>query len=143
MGNEKRDKASVIHSILVGFAKVCFVYILSYEQLFEHVMTEWKPITLNELNIEIQKTEKDLEGEIMEFWKSIKIEPEKWAEKEFGNEGGGFWVVAVYKNKVIWYNDIEDGFNLSEFEKVGEIEKYNCQDDEISWAVTKLYNSAK
>ena len=106
-------------------------------------MTEWKPITLNELNIEIQKTEKDLEGEIMEFWKSIKIEPEKWAEKEFGNEGGGFWVVAVYKNKVIWYNDIEDGFNLSEFEKVGEIEKYNCQDDEISWAVTKLYNSAK
>ena len=54
------------------------------------------------------------------------------------------WGVVVWQKKqYIWYNDIEDGFNLSEFEKVGEIEKYNCQDDEISWAVTKLYNSAK
>lgn len=38
-------------------------------------MLEWIPISLAELNIEIQKTEKDLEGEIAEFWQSIKIEP--------------------------------------------------------------------
>lgn len=44
----------------------------------------------------------------MHFWQSIKIEPEKWAEKDFGDEVGGFWVVAVHKDKVIWYNDIED-----------------------------------
>ena len=84
-------------------------------------MAEWTPILLNELNIEIQKTEKDLKGDIMEFWKSIKIEPEKWTEEEFGDEGGGFWAVAIFDNKVIWYNDIEDGFNISEFKKVGEI----------------------
>ena len=106
-------------------------------------MAEWTPILLNELNIEIQKTEKDLEGEIMEFWKSIKIEPEKWNEKEYGNEGGGFWVVAIFDGKVIWYNDIEDGFNISEFEKIGEIKEYGCENDEIIWAVTKLYNWAK
>ncbi|WP_284652406.1 hypothetical protein [Flavobacterium terrisoli] len=106
-------------------------------------MAEWTPISLSELNIEIQRTENDLEGEIMEFWKSIKVEPKKWAEKELGDECGGFWVVAVYKNKVIWYNDIEDGFNISEFEKFGEISEYRCEQDEISWAVTKLFNWAK
>ena len=79
----------------------------------------------------------------MEFWKSIKVEPEKWSEKVNGNEGGGFWIVAIYDGKVIWYNDIEDGFNISKFEKFGEIKEYGCEQDEISWAITKLYNWVK
>ena len=79
----------------------------------------------------------------MHFWQSIKIEPEKWAEKDFGDEGGGFWVVAVHKDKVIWYHDIEDGFNISGFKKFGEIAEYFCDQDELSWAVTKLYKWKK
>ena len=56
-------------------------------------MTEWKPILLSELYDQIQKTEADLNGELWNFWQLIKIDPKKWTEKDYGNEGGGFWVV--------------------------------------------------
>ena len=74
-------------------------------------MEEWEPISLNELFDEIQKTEKDLDGELKNFWDLIKIDPIKWEEKEYGEMGEGFWVVAICGNKVIWFNDIEEGFN--------------------------------
>ena len=37
------------------------------------------------------------------------MEPAKWKEPNFGDEGGGFWIVAICGTKVIWNNDIEDG----------------------------------
>ncbi len=40
----------------------------------------WEPISLEELKIEIQKTETDLKDELLNFWSLIKIEPEKWQE---------------------------------------------------------------
>ncbi|WP_027386493.1 hypothetical protein [Chryseobacterium gregarium] len=80
-----------------------------------------------------------MKGEIAEFWESVKIKPVKWNEKEYGTEGGGFWIVAIFSGKVIWYNDIEEGFNISEFEKLGEISEYGCK----IWAINKLYNLVK
>lgn len=64
----------------------------------------------------------------------------KWNEKEYGTEGGGFWIIAIFSRKVIWYNDIEEGFNISEFEKLGEISEYGCELEEFSWAFNKLYS---
>ncbi len=106
-------------------------------------MTEWKPLSLNELYDKIQKTETDLNGELGNFWQLIKIDPSKWAEKEYGVEGGGFWAVAICGTKVIWYNDIEDGFNISDYKTFGQIEKYYCNQDELSWTVTRLFDLIK
>lgn len=106
-------------------------------------MHQWTPISLGELNNLIQKEKKALSGELLTFWNLIKIEPTKWIEKHFGNEGGGFWVVAVSGNKVIWYNDIEEGFNISPYVVYGQIEGYFCNQDELSWAVTRLYEAVK
>jgi hypothetical protein len=61
-------------------------------------------------------TEKELN-----FWHSISIEPEKWQEFEYGIESNGFWVVAICKDHVIWYNDIEEGFNISDYTNSGLI----------------------
>jgi hypothetical protein len=97
-------------------------------------MTEWKPISLVELYDQIQKTETDLNGELWNFWQLIKIEPTKWIENEFGDLGGGFWVVAICGTKIIWYNDIEDGFNIS---------GYYCNQDELSGAVTRMFDLVK
>lgn len=58
-------------------------------------MQEWIPIGLSELYDEILKTESDLNGDLWNFWQLIKIDPEKWAEPQLGDEGGGFWVVAI------------------------------------------------
>ena len=104
---------------------------------------EWKPISLNELYEQILKTETDLRGELWNFWELIKINPTKWTEKEFGNKGCGFWVVAICGTKVIWYNDIEEGFNISDYETYGQIEGYYCNQDELHWAITKLFDLIK
>jgi hypothetical protein len=106
-------------------------------------MTEWKPISLVELYDQIQKTETDLNGELWNFWQLIKIEPTKWIENEFGDLGGGFWVVAICGTKIIWYNDIEDGFNISDYKTFGQIEGYYCNQDELSGAVTRMFDLVK
>ncbi|KLT68744.1 MULTISPECIES: hypothetical protein [unclassified Flavobacterium] len=106
-------------------------------------MEEWEPISFNELSDEIQKSEPDLSEELSNFWQSIKIDPIKWSEKDYGDEGGGFWVVALCGDKIIWYNDIEEGFNISNYNKLGEIKDYCCNQDELSWAVEKLFNFIK
>lgn len=81
----------------------------------------WTPISLTELEGWISRGESKLEGEPLNFWKLIKIPPQKWQEIEYGNQGGGFWVVAVFGNAVVFYNDIEEGFNVSIYQTYGHI----------------------
>lgn len=74
----------------------------------------------------------------LSLWSQISIKPQKWSEHEYGSEGGGFWVVAINQNDVIWYNDIEEGFNISPFSKLGTIDKYGAEQDELQWTLNKL-----
>ncbi|GGA92252.1 hypothetical protein [Mucilaginibacter rubeus] len=106
-------------------------------------MDKWKPISLGELFDKIHKTEANLNGDLWNFWQLIKVYPTKWIENELGNEGGGFWVVAICGTKVIWYNDIEEGFNISNYKVFGEIDGYYCNQDELSWSVIRLFNLVK
>jgi hypothetical protein len=106
-------------------------------------MTEWTPISITELYDKIQKTEMDLNGYLWNFWQLIKINPAKWTEKTFGMTGGGFWVVAICGRKVIWYNDIEEGFNISDYSVYGEIDDYACNQDDLCLAVTSLFQLVK
>jgi hypothetical protein len=54
--------------------------------------------------------------------------------------GGGFWVVAVYRDRVLWYNDVEEGFNVSQYQLSGVIpaSEYWCNQDPLCWAIPKL-----
>lgn len=106
-------------------------------------MTEWGPISLLELYDQIYKTEKDLNGELWNFWQLIKIDPVKWTEALYGTLGGGFWVVAICGTKVVWYNDIEDGFNISDYKVYGEVDGYFCNQDELNRAVIRLFDLVK
>lgn len=56
----------------------------------------------------------------------------------YGDGGNGFWVVAIVGETVIWYNDIEDGFNRSRYSVYGEIEDYWCNQDELEIAIDYL-----
>lgn len=107
------------------------------------VKNMWKPISELELLDEIQKTETELIGDLWNFWQLIRIDPEKWSEPEFGSEGGGFWVVGVCGKKVIWYNDIEQGFNISDYKTYGKIDGYYCNQDQLNWAVISLFDLVK
>ena len=103
----------------------------------------WTPISFESLYDKIIATENLAIGELEGFWKLIRIEPEKWQEKQYGEEGGGFWVVAICGRKVIWYNDIEEGFNVSNYSKYGEIDEYWCNQSELDSAITQLHSCIK
>jgi hypothetical protein len=62
------------------------------------------------------------------------IAPQKWSQFPYGDEGGGFWAV-VFGSKVLWYNAIEDRFNVSHFAEPGRIpdDEYWCEEDPLKW----------
>jgi hypothetical protein len=75
-----------------------------------------------------------------EFFRRTRIAPAKWRLTPWGDEGGGFWAVAIHRDRVLWYNDIEDGFNVSRFDEHGQIPRneYWCNEDSLRWALPRL-----
>ena len=103
----------------------------------------WEPITLEKLYDEILRSEEEMRGELLRFWELIQIFPEKWKQDFYGKEGGGFWVVAIFGRRIIWYNDIEEGFNISPYQRYGEFEEYWCNQDYLHWTVKQLFATIK
>lgn len=96
---------------------------------------DWEPISEADLRDKIVGAEGRMSPQVSRLWETIKIPPQKWAEQTYGTVGGGFWIVAIIGNRVIWFNDIEDGFNCSSYVVVGELAEYFCNQDELEIAV--------
>lgn len=77
------------------------------------------------------------------LWELIRISPIKWQQDPYGTLGGGFWVVAIYGSKVIWFNDIEEGFNRSRWMTMGVLSEYGCNQDELQWTVQHVLDDLK
>jgi hypothetical protein len=104
---------------------------------------QWEPLSLEGLYDKILAAEEQMHGELWRFWQLIQIFPEKWQQAPYGDEGGGFWVVAVLGKQILWYNDIEEGFNLSSYERYGTFNDYWCNHDELQWPVQALLTEIK
>jgi hypothetical protein len=98
----------------------------------------WKPTSLAYLSAMIAENLEDCAPELRALYARTAIPPEKWARSPWGDCGGGFWAVAVHEGRVLWYNDIEEGFNVSPFSRWGEIGDYVCNQDELPWALPRL-----
>lgn len=101
-------------------------------------MSKWQPISICELKKLIESGLSKMNNDHLKIWKKISIEPEKWIEYKYGKESGGFWTIAISENKIIWYNDIEEGFNISSFTNHGKIDEYESEQDELQWTMYKL-----
>jgi hypothetical protein len=77
------------------------------------------------------------------LWNRIKIEPKKWQEQEYGEEGNGFWAVAILGKSVIWYNDIEEGFNVSSYDDHGVIAVYWAGQNDLFTLINNLWEFIK
>jgi len=104
-------------------------------------MIEWEPITEAALRARVAQGEARMTADQRRVWQAIRIEPEKWQQHPYGDAGAGFWVVAVIGRTVIWYNDIEDGFNRSAYSAYGTIDDYWCNDDELEVTVQYLISA--
>jgi hypothetical protein len=104
-------------------------------------MVEWTPISREALLERIAQGEARMLTAELRLWKMMKIEPVKWRQDPYGTDGSGFWVVGLIGSSVIWYNDVEDGFNRSKYTEHGEIADYWCNQDELDTAVKYLMNA--
>jgi hypothetical protein len=98
----------------------------------------WHPISVEELRDLINGGLERMNAAQRRLWDLIKITPEKWRQFPHGAESEGFWAVALIGETVLWYNDIEEGFNRSSYREVGTIDEYFCDQDELEWAVQAL-----
>jgi hypothetical protein len=101
---------------------------------------EWQPISLEELWGEVNEALDRMSAPQRKLWDVIRITPEKWQQDPYGKEGGGFWVVALIGTTVVWYNDVEEGFNRSRYSRYGIIDDYWCNQDQLEWAIEALVN---
>lgn len=99
---------------------------------------KWLPITHQELLTDLEANEKRMDAKATELWSKISITPKKWEELEMGEEGKGFYVVAIIEDWIIWYNDIEDGYNLSQFKEYGHIPEYQVEQYELVHIVNRI-----
>jgi len=99
---------------------------------------KWNPISETGISDIINRERSELTSESSNLWEMIRISPQKWEETSYGKAGHGFWVVALYGNGVVWYNDIEEGFNISSWIKFGKIEEYFCNQDSLLQVTTRI-----
>ncbi len=99
---------------------------------------DWEPISEASLWDLINAAEMRMDIVQARLWEAIRIQPAKWAEPSYGGVGGGFWVVAVIGSMVVWYNDIEYGFNRSRYFSYGKIDEYLCNQDELEMTVQQI-----
>jgi hypothetical protein len=93
---------------------------------------DWAPLGETELSALIAEAVLVMEPPIRSLWNLIRLRPVKWQLHPWGDNGGGFWVVGLIGQQVVWYNDIEDGFNVSRYSVPGEIAEYWCNQDELN-----------
>jgi hypothetical protein len=91
----------------------------------------WEPASELQLRALIAEAEARMTPAQLKLWQAIRIEPAKWAEATYGEAGNGFWAVALIGKTVVWYNDIEEGFNTSQYSRFGSIDDYWCNQDEL------------
>jgi hypothetical protein len=97
-------------------------------------MGTWKPITPERL---VEIIEADL-GECDEALRSLfskcRVEPYQAPIDRYGREEV-VYVVARKANEVMYYEDVEDGFNISQTSKDGKILEHWCNQDPLKWAL--------
>jgi hypothetical protein len=101
---------------------------------------EWSPIGEPALRGRIAQGEIRMTESDRRLWAAVRIEPEKWQQHPYGDPGGGFWAVGLIGRTVIWYNDVDDGFCRSRFDRYGVIIEYWRNTDELEVAVRYLRN---
>ena len=106
-------------------------------------MLDWKPITETALRARVAQGEARMSQAQQRLWEAVRIEPEKWQQHPYGDQGEGFWVVALVGMTVIWYNDLEEGFNRSRYSTYGTIGDYWCNQDELELTVQWLMDALR
>lgn len=98
----------------------------------------WSPMSSDDLSDEIAASVPKMEAKERLLWDLVQIPPVKWGLHPWGDLGGGFWIVGIIGRQVIWYNDIEHGFNVSSYTHPDTIVEYLCDQTELHHVIWQL-----
>jgi len=104
-------------------------------------MMTWQPISEEAIWEKLNKARNRMSVRQTRLWDTIRIQPEKWGQEPWGQAGAGFWAVGLMGRMVIWFNDIEDGFNRSSYDRYGVINEYWCDQDELEHTIQKVLDA--
>lgn len=100
-------------------------------------MNTWQPITVEELNALIAEQLVDCSADQQEFFERFKVAPYLVPIARLGNTETVF-VVAKAGDFVLYYEDVEEGFNISGLSPDGAIATPRCEQWELRRALVNL-----
>jgi hypothetical protein len=96
----------------------------------------WQPITASELSELVSRQLTECEPGLRKVFEQYRVEPYR---APFASEGAleSAFVVAKRGNDVLYFEDVEEGFNTSPLSKDGRILEHWCNQDELKFALRK------
>lgn len=98
---------------------------------------EWQPITKEELFEIIEEELPCCSQQNRIYFEKIKTDLNSATLIRYGQKETVF-IVAKSGNEVIYYEDVEEGFNVSAINGDGEILNHYCNQDSLDLALRKL-----
>ena len=103
----------------------------------------WKPVSYPQLVSLLVHERQQLDDSQTALWDVIRLpSPELWQQHPWGDEGCGFWVVAVCGRHCIYYNDINQGFGFSVFPRWAMIQDFNEHGQPLKKVLKQLNETA-
>ncbi|MEH6595805.1 MAG: hypothetical protein V7736_09690 [Colwellia polaris] len=99
----------------------------------------WSPISEFELHKLIKDQSEVLEQPELDFYNSIKVSLELTPIDRFGKIENVF-VLAKFNDLVLFYEDIEEGFEITSLNSNGVISEYGANQYELSHVIHQLMN---
>jgi hypothetical protein len=105
-------------------------------------MDEWKPTTIEDVKQVIARDLTVCDTEQLLVFGRCAVEPYLAPIVRYGNHDTVV-VVARNGNEVMYYEDVEDGFNVSPVGPDGEILEHWCNQDELNFALNYWIDGRK
>jgi hypothetical protein len=97
---------------------------------------EWQPATIEEVKAIAQSDLVECDGQQIAAFERYAIEPCLTPILRYGNLEQVV-VVARRGNEVLYWEDVEEGFNISPVAKDGQILEHWCNQDELRFALNQ------
>ena len=97
-------------------------------------MDDWQPATIEAVNEIVAGDLKDCDAEQLAAFAKYRVEPFSASIVRYGRKES---VVVVARNgdQVIYWEDVEDGFNVSPISPDGRVLEHWCNQDELRLAL--------
>lgn len=99
-------------------------------------MDAWEPISQAELESLIREQLAECDSELIEVLQKHRVTPFRAPIERLGQEEQVF-VVARRGSEVMYYEDVEGGFNFSPISPEGRILERWCNQDELNYALLR------